>query len=84
MKTFDKILIAVTSTFCFLSVVFAFAAIVVPDFRDNGGNIVLIILGAFTTMAGSILTGSYFARDIKSAPKDEVRREEESKSVDRV
>lgn len=80
MKIFDRVLIIVTSTLSLLCVVFAVAAIFVPDFRDNGANISIVILGALTTMAGSVLTGSYFARDLKAAPKKE--HEEDKKEVD--
>lgn len=71
MRTLDKILVALTGTFCLLCILLVSAAIFFPEFRDNGGGFAVIVLGALTTFAGSILGGSYFARDLKNAPQRE-------------
>lgn len=72
LRTLDKILVALTGTFCFLCVLLISAAILFPEFRDNGGSFAVIVLGALTTFVGSVLGGSYFARDLKNAPKQEM------------
>lgn len=64
MTTLDRVLILVCGALVLLAVIFGLAAIFVPDFRTDGSGITMVILGALTTMA-SILTGSYFAKDLK-------------------
>lgn len=76
MRTLDKILIALTGTFCFLCVLLISAAILFPEFRDNGGGFAVIVLSALTTFVGAILGGSFFARDLKNAPRQEAENAE--------
>lgn len=65
----------VTITFCGCCVLVLIAAIVLPDFRDNGAGIVLGVLGAFTTFGGMLGLGSYMTRDLKEAPVEEAQKE---------
>lgn len=70
----------VTGGLVFLAIAFGFAAIFVEGFRDNGAAIATVVLGALTTMA-SIMTGSYFMRDLKNVPREEANKDEEDKNV---
>lgn len=73
MKTFDRVLLYVTLTFCGCCVLVLIAAIALPDFRDNGAGIALGVLGAFATFGGMLGLGSYMTRDLKEVPKDDDR-----------
>lgn len=66
----------VSGALVILAVFFGISAVFVEQFQQNGAAIATVILGALTTMA-SIMTGSYFMRDIKKAPQQEADKAQE-------
>ena len=55
--TLAKILFMLAAVFCFLLLIFAIAAVFLPEFRTSGATIVGVLLGALTTFASVILGG---------------------------
>jgi hypothetical protein len=55
--TLGKILFMLAAVFCFLVVVFALAAVFLPEFRSSGATIAGMLLGALTAFTSVILGG---------------------------